>query len=388
MKLSCVHCGNEFTITAEQLGGRGRCPHCRAAIVLPRADQVGAPESEPLQAPSRIMDNVIGGLGSCIIHLIVLILVGLIQWGGEGVTGPGIEEEIWIGEMPFTNLTDQLNEAVELDPSEAVAESGGETMLVEITTPDFSGSDAIADVTELSPSAGVAFGSGTEFDSSDVARSASGGGAENFEGLIQRLRRDGLDVVIVFDSTGSMSGEIDTVKDQIQRIGGVLMQLVPKTRISLCTYRDESDEYLVKGLPLSTSVNQLREYLDQCRAGGGGDNPEAVEAGLDWAIHKNSFRPRARKIILVFGDAPPHRQQLGRCLDLAEEFRGQQGGIVSTVTCRAQRRMDEFIEIAQAGGGEAFLTANEREIMTQLIVLVFGSEHRDKVLEAFELLGR
>ena len=319
---------------------------------------------------------------------IVLILIGLIRWGGDGVTGPGIEEEIWIGEMPFTNLTDRLDEAVELDPSEAVAESGGESMLVELTTPDFTGSDAIADVTELSPSAGVAFGAGTEFDASDVARSAAGGGAENFDGLIQRLRRDGLEVVIVFDSTGSMSGEIDTVKDQIQRIGGALMQLVPKTRISLCTYRDEGDEYLVKGLPLVSSIEEVRSYLEGCRAGGGGDNPEAVQAGLDWAIHKNSFRPRARKVILLFGDAPPHREQFGRCLDLAEEFRGQQGGIVSTVTCRASRRMDEFIEIAQVGGGEAFLTTNEREIMTQLIVLVFGSQHRDKVLEAFELIGR
>ena len=50
--------------------------------------------------------------------------------------------------------------------------------------------------------------------------------------------------------------------------------------------------------------------------------------------------------------------------------------------------MDEFLAIAQSGGGEAFLTTDEREIMTQLVVLVFGSQHRDKVLEAFKLLER
>ncbi|HRE99560.1 MAG TPA: VWA domain-containing protein [Pirellulaceae bacterium] len=388
MKLRCVHCGNDFSITAEQLGGRGRCPHCRASIVLPRADEMGPSEPEALEPPSRLMENVIGGLGSCALHLIILILVGLVRWGGEGMAGAGIEEEVMIGEMPFTNLTQQLDEAVDLEASEVAAEAAGETTLVEITTPDFAGSDAIADVTELSPTAGVAFGTGTEFDSADVARAASGGGAEDFDGLIQRLRRDGLDVVIVFDSTGSMSGEIDTVKQQIERIGSVLMQLVPKTRISLCTYRDDTDEYVVKGLPLAGSISTIRGYLNSCGAGGGGDHPEAVHAGLDWAINKNRFTPRARKVILLFGDAPPHAQQLGRCLDLAEEFRQQHGGIVSTVTCRATRRMDEFIEIAQAGGGEAFLTSNEREIMTQLIVLVFGSQHRDKVLEAFELLGR
>jgi hypothetical protein len=34
------------------------------------------------------------------------------------------------------------------------------------------------------------------------------------------------------------------------------------------------------------------------------------------------------------------------------------------------------------------LTSDQRQIMTQLMVLVFGSEHRAKVLEAFKLLER
>ena len=48
--------------------------------------------------------------------------------------------------------------------------------------------------------------------------------------------------------------------------------------------------------------------------------------------------------------------------------------------------MPEFYEIAAAGGGEAFLSTDQRQIMTQLMVLVFGSKHRQKVLEAFKLL--
>jgi tagatose-1,6-bisphosphate aldolase len=48
--------------------------------------------------------------------------------------------------------------------------------------------------------------------------------------------------------------------------------------------------------------------------------------------------------------------------------------------------MPEFYEIAKAGGGEAFLARDQRQIMTQLMVLVFGSRHREKVIEAFKLL--
>jgi hypothetical protein len=42
------------------------------------------------------------------------------------------------------------------------------------------------------------------------------------------------------------------------------------------------------------------------------------------------------------------------------------------VTCRRSSPLPEFAQISKAGGGEAFLSSNEREIMTQLLVLVFG----------------
>jgi Mg-chelatase subunit ChlD len=192
--------------------------------------------------------------------------------------------------------------------------------------------------------------------------------------------------VICFDSTGSMSGEINEVKGQIRRIGQTLTTLVPKARISICTYRDEGDEFVAKGLPLSGSIQEVSEYLDRVSAGGGGDHPEAVDEGLYWSISQNNFRPSARKVILIFGDAPPHPEKQKRALELAENFRAQHKGVVSTITCQSSTPMPEFYEIAAAGGGEAFLTTDQRQLMTQLMVLVFGSKHRDKVLEAFKLL--
>ena len=145
---------------------------------------------------------------------------------------------------------------------------------------------------------------------------------------------------------------------------------------------------MVKGLPLTSSLNEVVDYLADIQAGGGGDEPEAVDQGLRWTIEKNSFRRRARKVIMVFGDAPPHAGRMDECLLLASNFRKKQGGVVSTVTCRGEELMGEFVEIAQLGGGEAFLTRDEREIMSKLIVLVFGSQHKTKVLEAFDLMER
>jgi Mg-chelatase subunit ChlD len=182
-----------------------------------------------------------------------------------------------------------------------------------------------------------------------------------------------------------MSGEIDQVKRQIERIGSTLTTLVPKARISVCTYRDLGDEYVTKGLPLTGSIQDVQDYLSRISAGGGGDHPEAVDEGIYWSLNQNQYRPNARKVILVFGDAPPHPNKLARCLDLADEFRKSKG-IVSTITCHSDEPMKEFYEIAKSGGGEAFLARDQRQIMTQLMVLVFGSRHREKVIEAFKLL--
>jgi hypothetical protein len=246
-----------------------------------------------------------------------------------------------------------------------------------------SASDGEISLSTPSPSGGESSG----FDLGNVQIGGGGSmGGGSFEGMVGQLRRSGLDIVLCFDSTGSMSGEISQVKRQIQRIGQTLTTLIPKARISICTYRDDGDEYVTKGLPLTGSIQEVSTYLERVSAGGGGDHPEAVDEGLYWSVSQNNFRPTARKVILLFGDAPPHPEKLKRALEIAGDFRSKNKGVVSTITCQADTPMPEFYEIAAAGGGEAFLTTDQRQIMSQLMVLVFGSRHRDKVLEAFKLL--
>lgn len=212
-------------------------------------------------------------------------------------------------------------------------------------------------------------------------------GQGGWKRMLRRLNRHGLDIVIVFDSTGSMGGEIRQVKEQMRRIGETLLKLVPTTRISLCTYRDQGDAYVVKGLPMTNQLSMIDEFLSEIRASGGGDAPEAVEEGLRWAIENNRFRGGARKVILVFGDAPPHTKRFADCLNCAAGFR-RRGGIVSTVTCRRRSHIPEFQQIARAGDGEAFLTTDQQQIMRALLVLVFGSKYQNEVLKEFNFTGK
>ncbi|MBS3176544.1 VWA domain-containing protein [Candidatus Woesearchaeota archaeon] len=119
-----------------------------------------------------------------------------------------------------------------------------------------------------------------------------------------------IDVVFVIDSTGSMADEIRSVKYHIKQITQKV-QLgypQPKVRIGVVTYRDyplEEDEYVTQESGLTTDVNDALLFVENIVANGGGDTPEAVEAGLDEALNM-WWDNEARKIIFLIGDAPPH----------------------------------------------------------------------------------
>ena len=318
--------------------------------------------------------------------MLLLILFALIPWGefSDGQGGEG--EQILIGQLAREQLVD--NPTDDFEPFEIENPDDFEPvdrLPTEMMTPV--SEDPLSDSSFDLAIPALAGGSQSTFEIQSLEQeNLLAGGSENFGKLISRLKRDGLDIVITFDSTGSMQREIDQVKGKIERIGGVLMEMIPKTRIGVVTYRDNGDEYVVKGIPLTDSIAKVKLFLEQTRAGGGGSEPEAVHEGLKWATTKNRFRKRARKVILLFGDAPPHPEKNIACQKMASDFR-KSGGIISTVTCRKEYILPEFEAIAKIGAGEAFLTSNERQIMTQLMILAFGSQHRSKVIEAFDLLG-
>jgi hypothetical protein len=389
MKLICVHCGRSFAIRAEQLGTTGTCPHCKGEITLPKADDQ-LPHEKHKTDPWAWFDYSVSTLTSMMVHMVLFLVLVYLQGDGSPTIGPG--EEVQIGMFPIEELAD--TPAGDLE-AETVAKSESPSALeetLEAESPVLTPSESSAEETEQALAApSVGGGDPAGFDLGSVGASGAGGGMAgggSFEGLVKSLRRNGLEVVIAFDSTGSMSGEINEVKAQIHKIGTTMLALVPKTRFSLCTYRDKGDSYVTKGIPLTSDIRQLEYFLKGIEAGGGGDHPEAVQEGIKWALDNNKFRPSARKIILVFGDAPPHADDQAMCLKLAKDFHDQNKGIISTVTCRAKSPMPEFYAIADAGGGEAFLATDSRQIVSQLVILVFGSQHKDKVVEAFKLLEK
>lgn len=238
-----------------------------------------------------------------------------------------------------------------------------------------------------------------------ISFGAGGGGIGGLGGrfgeYVGGLRKVGLDVVLVIDTTHSMQFVIDELRSRLKEFVATLRRLVPTARVGIVVYRDKGDDYVVKWTDLSFNTQKLLDFLSTIQASGGGDWEEAVRDALDTAVHELKWRKQSKKVIILVGDAPPHPWEAEEVRRVAREFR-QQGGYVSTidVTQPSHEIFDRFLwrslrgsqpyqpapmpehykevarvfgDIAKIGGGEMTQLGNNKALMRTILELTFGS---------------
>jgi len=197
----------------------------------------------------------------------------------------------------------------------------------------------------------------------------------DFQVVQQRPR---VDVVFVLDTTGSMSGLIQTAKDKIWSIASTMSsaQPTPDIRIGLVAYRDRGDAYETRVIDLSDDLDSVYAALMDFQADGGGDGPESVNKALYDAVHEMSWSQgeRVYQAIFLVGDAPPHMDynevQYPEIIADARS-RGiffntiQCGDMPSTIepwTQIASLGQGSFFQVEQAGGAVAFASPYDVQI--------------------------
>ena len=226
----------------------------------------------------------------------------------------------------------------------------------------------------------------------------------SFSRHIQTMREGGLDVVFVFDSTSSMSGYLKQVKMKIRNLASAFRKLVPTCRIGLVTYRDKKDDYVTKQYPLTHGIVSLQDFLIDIGYGGGFDIREAVYDGLKVAVNDMKWNKKAKKFILLIGDAPPHIEDMPEAIALVKHFKNDMGGKLSVLDIRQPKKltryywetyvqpnmtdpgieswefltdtesvMDDFESLALAGGGEGARLINEEKVIKHMLLLIFGT---------------
>lgn len=123
----------------------------------------------------------------------------------------------------------------------------------------------------------------------------------------------GLDMVIAFDSTGSMSRYIDAVRKHVEKVVNEMLDNVKNLRIKIVVFGDYFDMddknnfgTAYQSIELTDDRNKLIEFIQNAKNTCGGDGDEFYELVIKKIVEETDWRKSAKKSILLIGDAEPH----------------------------------------------------------------------------------
>lgn len=337
---------------------------------------------------------------SASVHALILFLIWLfcdspIPRGPDGLTAYLQEgesgENLTLDEEATETIEAEELEDVQLRENELVEETEDDAQIER----ELRAAEALIEPEDLS--AGMLANISGQNRLGDILREGGAQISKAFRDGVRRSRRNGLEIVFVFDSTGSMGSVLNAAKDRIARMLAVLQELVPFARVGVITYRDTGphEDYLTRQVQLSRDFYRAINFMQMVSAGGGGDEPEAVYEGLQLAIAEQKWSPSARKLVILIGDAPPHDHGMRKIEAMARRFRSKHNGQIHAIITEpdsteriAEMTRKTYTRIAKAGGGEALAFSDEAQILSHVMRLAFGQEESRSLEEVYRLADR
>ncbi len=119
-----------------------------------------------------------------------------------------------------------------------------------------------------------------------------------------------LQLAFVIDTTGSMSDQINKIKETIQSVSQRVKEWADGIDLEygLVAYKDRSDRYLTSSYQFTDDLEAYQTYLDKLSAQWGGDYEEDMNAWLEEAMEflQRSDEQDTYWILILVADAPPH----------------------------------------------------------------------------------
>jgi von Willebrand factor type A domain len=201
--------------------------------------------------------------------------------------------------------------------------------------------------------------------------------AQQLFGAVRDPNAD-LDVVLLFDTTGSMGDELVYLTAEVESIAEDIEAVAPSAdvRWGMVVYRDEGDLYVTKSFDFTSDLQGFQQDLAAQRASGGGDYPEASEQGLADALDLQwRTAPDVARLVFWIADAPHHQSRAGA---ITEEIRRAAEDDVHLYPVAASGA-DELAELtmrsaAQLTGGRYLFLTDDSGI---------GGEHKEPTIPCY-----
>ena len=162
------------------------------------------------------------------------------------------------------------------------------------------------------------------------------------------LTQSSLDIMFVVDATSSMLDEINYFRAElsnvIERVKVAQQDVEAEVRLGTVFYKDSKDNYLTAVTPLDHDISKSIDFIKTKNVGGGGDTPEAVEAGLEKALEQDWNKSATSRLVFLILDAPPHhRDEVIAKLSTQIKKAAEHGIKIIPVTASGIDRQTEYL---------------------------------------------
>jgi len=158
------------------------------------------------------------------------------------------------------------------------------------------------------------------------------------------LEIDMTDVLITFDTTGSMYPCLAEVRQRVKLLVNELWQAVPTLRVGIIAHGDYCDvgiSYVTRQLPFTTDKEKVIKFVGTVGRTHGGDSPECYELVLHQA--RNMAWMSDDRVVIMIGDDIPHGPTEAQNYlhldwrDEADALHGKVGATIYAVQCLGRR---------------------------------------------------
>ncbi|MXX74887.1 MAG: VWA domain-containing protein [Holophagales bacterium] len=199
-----------------------------------------------------------------------------------------------------------------------------------------------------------------------------------------------IDLVIALDTTGSMTGEVASLREEIAGLAELLVSLTEDAAIGIIDFKDGcGGAPALRIAPLRTvdgrTVPQLAAFARSMSAGAASCNttPDEDFAEALRAATASSWRPSSeRRSIVLVTDNPAHAHLRDQAIADARTFAARSGAMhtVSTVfvdprysASRSYPETASFLRQVAVSGGGQFVRSSENASLSMMILrAIFG----------------
>lgn len=205
-----------------------------------------------------------------------------------------------------------------------------------------------------------------------------------------------LDLVIAFDTTGSMDSYIHSVKSHVTSLIPKLFSENPDLNISIVAFGDYCDmkdkdnfDKAYQYLPLTDNQEKIKSFIGNARKTRGGDSDEFYELVIRKINRETNWRKNSEKAVLFIADASPHSESykyydfVKESIDWREEAQEAKKLGIKYDTLKIFSYIKWYEELSQITGGVSldFSSSNKTQDLVEATVLARGGERTKKAFE-------